>query len=347
MARSRRRKLGRDEKFILDVLVALVVLLVGIRYLPGAWLISFEWLTGNQVARIGFALLALLFALFNYLRKRPLTGSIALVPMLVVLIELAVHLPFHRHVDLPLGTATARILTFNAGTRPIASSLTGIQNSGADIVCLQEVYVAGLEDFLVKAGESGYESRFVLLRDDAGMGTVILSRESITVTDTLFTSSWNEKIRRFAQVQTSVDGIPIRVVSLQLESTNRKQDLYGVIESWKLRLEQAERVRDAIIGGSLPIVVAGDLNSTPTNRAIRPLLRAFNDSWRASGFGVGGTWHHRFPLFRIDYVLYSGFEGAANPEIFHMGESDHLAYQVDLLLPAGRVENSEGLPTSP
>ena len=333
MPRSRRKKLGKDEKFILDVLLALVIILVGIRYLPGAWLISLEWLTGNQVARIGFAIAALVFVVINFRKKRTISGAIALLPILLVLIEIYLFVPFHRSKPVPPGSETVRVLTYNNATMPTNRVLQGIAESGADIACLQEIGVTNHGKFLDSAKTYGYDGRFVLLRDDAGMGTIILSREPIVKSDTLFTSSWNEKVRRFVRVHTTVKGHPLRVISLQLESTNRKNDLYGVIESWKLRMEQAQRVKEAIIGKNTPLIVAGDFNSTPTNRAIRPLLRTFTDSWRQTGFGLGGTWHRRFPLFRIDYIMYDHLDGARNPSFIKLGPSDHRAYVVDLILP--------------
>ncbi|MCB2197797.1 endonuclease/exonuclease/phosphatase family protein [bacterium] len=333
MPRSRKRKLGREERFILDVLVVLVVALVGIRYLPGEWLISLEWLTGNQVARLGLGLIALLFALINFLRRRPISGGVALVPVLVILIETWIFVPFSGTDPVPPDAETVRVLTFNNATERTDGVLEGIVESGAQIACLQEFPITGHQIFLDSAKSRGYDGWFVLLRDDAGMGTVVLSREPLTRIDTLFTSSWNEKVRRFTRVNTTAHGRTVRVASVQLESTNRKSDLWGVIESWKLRMEQANRVKDALLGGSTPVLLAGDLNSTPTNRAIRPLLQSMRDSWKDAGRGYGGTWHRSFRLFRIDYILFNHFEGAANPRFIKLGRSDHVAYVVDLILP--------------
>lgn len=340
MPRSRKRKLGREERFILDVLVALVVFLVGIRYLPGEWLISLEWLTGNQVARLGLGLVALLFALLNFLRRRSLSGSIALLPVLVILVETIIFVPFVSSKSVPPSAATVRVLTFNNATEKTDGVLDGIVESGAQIACLQEFPITGHQVFLDSAKSRGYDGWFVLLRDDAGMGTVILSREPLSRVDTLFTSSWNEKVRRFTRVNTTIHGRPVRVASVQLESTNRKADLWGVIESWKLRMEQAERVKDAMLGGKTPVILAGDLNSTPTNRAIRPLLQSMHDSWKDAGLGYGGTWHRTFRLFRIDYILYNNFDAAANPTFIKLGKSDHLAYVVDLILPDEPAEDN-------
>ena len=341
MQRSRKRKLGREERFILDVLVALVIALVAIRYLPGQWLISFEWLTGNQVARMGLGLIAVLFAVLNLMRRRPIAGGLALLPALVVLVETIVFVPFGGHDPLPPNAETVRVLTFNNATEKTDGVLDGIVASGAQIACLQEFPITGHQIFLDSAKSRGFDGWFVLLRDDAGMGTIVLSREPFTRVDTLFTSSWNEKVRRFTRVATTVKGRPVRVTSVQLESTNRKSDLWGVIESWKLRMEQAERVKDAMIGGKTPVILAGDLNSTPTNRAIRQLLTSLHDSWKEAGVGYGGTWHRKFPLFRIDYILYNNFTGATNPQFIKLGKSDHLAYSVDLVLPPVEPVTSE------
>lgn len=336
--RRRKHHLARDEKFIVDVLVGITMFFVLVRYLPSGWLISLEWITGNQVARLGVALFAVVLAAIDFKRKRPIAAGIALVPAIVVLIEVILFIPFHK-VEKPLSVQQrVRVLTFNSATKELPGVVDAMVADSVDIACMQEVYVAHLTPLLDSAKAHGYEGHFILLRDDAGMGTVVFSREPILSVDTLATSSWNEKVRRFTRVVTTVRGRQVKVVSLQLESMVRNKDLWGIIASWKLRLEQAQRVRDAMIGGTMPIIVAGDLNSTVTNRAVRDLLNSFHDSWRVAGFGLGGTWFRSLPLFRIDYILYNGFDGAANPRFKRLGRSDHLAYRIDLLPEADKVE---------
>jgi endonuclease/exonuclease/phosphatase (EEP) superfamily protein YafD len=151
--------------------------------------------------------------------------------------------------------------------------------------------------------------------------------------DTITTSSWRERERRFLSAHLDVNGRSLRVITLQLESTNRSHQLWGVIQSWQLRLSQAELIASAVEGSRGAVIVAGDLNATPTSRSLRPIRGRLTDSWIEAGAGIGGTWHRRFPAFRIDAVLYDGFAGAANPARFPAGRSDHLAYRVDLILP--------------
>jgi len=332
LKRKKTKKLSREEKFILDVLAVLFAFVLLLRYISDTMLLSIEWFSGNQLARFFLALAVLIISLINIRKKRALIGLLTLLPFFLVVSEVVRFVPF-KGIEQGLNhEERIRVLTCNMATKSMDGVIEQISADSVDIACLQEVPLIWSRSMHEHAKASGYNGRYVLMRDDAGMGTMILSREPIFEYDTLYTSSWGDKIRRFSRVTTTHNGKQIRVVSVQLESTNRKSDLWGVIQSWQLRTEQAGRVRDALTTERTPLILAGDMNSTPTNRAVRPLLKAFTDSWLVGGRGLGATWHVKIPLLRIDYILYRGFNGAANTKIFPLGESDHQAYRVDLVL---------------
>lgn len=325
------RKMKRDDAFILDVLAIIILLILAIRYLPNQIFLSFEWFSGNQIARFALGIVAFIFLIVNLINKRPRAAFFALLPVILVSVEAYLHLPLKAPETTPTGEHV-RVMTFNAGGIAPDPILDQIARDSVDIVCLQEIFTRDHLYLIERAEAMGFKGRFISLRDDAGMGNILLSRYKITGFDTLKTSSWGEKVRRFPRITTSVNGQDLRIVSLQLESTNRKNDLWGVIASWKLRFEQANRITEKVSGNS-PLILAGDFNATVTNRAIRPLLEGYHDSWREAGLGIGGTWHRRLPLLRIDYVMYQNLGGARNAKTYAIGESDHIAYRVDIFLP--------------
>ncbi|MFH0882899.1 MAG: endonuclease/exonuclease/phosphatase family protein [bacterium] len=331
--RKRSRRIGRDEAFIFDVITLLLIFPIILRYLPIDFLLSFEWLSGNQLIRFALAIALVIVAVVDRKRGRQRASTMAIVPVLIVIIEAFWYLPIAHFNQTVPEERKLRIVTMNTATASLTGLVDRIATENADVFCLQEVYVEHLDKLFSQARERGYDGRFAMLRDDAGMGTAIFSRYPILSTDTLVTSSWKEMERQFIAVQIDVNGQRVRVISVQLESTKRNEQLWGVIESWKLRLQQARLIQEAVEGTFHPVIVAGDLNATPTNRALKPLKSILIDSWRVAGIGLGGTWPRQFPLLRLDAVLYHGFTGAVNAARFKAAFSDHLAYRVDLILP--------------
>lgn len=103
------------------------------------------------------------------------------------------------------------------------------------------------------------------------------------------------------------------------------------------RHAETDRLVARIAQETLPVLVAGDLNSTADQYAVRRLRRArrgapFIDAYaRAGGWRWGRTYHARRPLVRIDFVF-------ADPEAFRVtgartypvGFSDHRPVEVRL-----------------
>lgn len=330
---KRSRKIYREEAFILDVVGILLTLIVAVRYMPIGWLINFEWFSGNQVVRFTLAIGLIVLAVLNFRRSRRKIGTFLLLPVVVLIVEVAVYIPFSRETGEVLPYRKLRVVTFNSATSDPDDLINRVSSDGADVVCLQELYVRYLDEIEEQAAEAGYSSHFVTLRDDAGMGTMILTRYPTIAVDTITTSSWKEVQRRFLSVHIDVQGRIVRIITAQLESTNRKQQLWGVIESWRLRTIQANLIAETIEGSRGSVVLAGDMNASPTNRSLMPLREQLEDSWQVAGAGVGGTWPRFLPLLRIDYIFYKGISGAVNTARYPLGNSDHIAYRVDLILP--------------
>lgn len=63
------------------------------------------------------------------------------------------------------------------------------------------------------------------------------------------------------------------------------------------------RVGELLASESLPVVVAGDFNSTPDTWTYARLSAGLQDAFRLAGSGWGATYHADRPLVRIDFVL--------------------------------------------
>ena len=69
------------------------------------------------------------------------------------------------------------------------------------------------------------------------------------------------------------------------------------------RAAEAETVRAMVESEDLPVLVCGDLNTTPHQWAYSRLAAGFTDAFRAAGGFWGPTFPARLPLVRIDFIL--------------------------------------------
>lgn len=72
------------------------------------------------------------------------------------------------------------------------------------------------------------------------------------------------------------------------------------------------------------VIVAGDFNTATTDTNFSTLSPPLEDTRVETGGGFGFTWPARFPVTRLDHVLYRGFE-ATSDEVLGRGSSDHRA----------------------
>lgn len=76
-------------------------------------------------------------------------------------------------------------------------------------------------------------------------------------------------------------------------------------DSYIRRTSEARQLRELIEQERMPVVVAGDFNSTVHGWELRHVMKGLKDVFSARGKGWGGTYHARFPVFRIDHILVS------------------------------------------
>ena len=72
-----------------------------------------------------------------------------------------------------------------------------------------------------------------------------------------------------------------------------------------------------------PELILGDLNMAPRSPAVRLLAPGFDDAFRSSGRGWGGTWPRASPLLRIDFALVSDRFKPATIRTFDPGAGGH------------------------
>jgi endonuclease/exonuclease/phosphatase (EEP) superfamily protein YafD len=111
-------------------------------------------------------------------------------------------------------------------------------------------------------------------------------------------------------------------------------DRESVERSFQWRREQTELVLDMIEGQPEPLILLGDLNSTPMHEVYGMLSVRLVDAFREAGWGLGHTfptqggrlWGVPYPgrLVRIDHVFHSAEWRAEDAWVAEWdGVSDH------------------------
>ncbi len=224
------------------------------------------------------------------------------------------------------------VYTQNIGMESPEEFIGMLASGDFDLVFLQEAYIAHQKGWEVLANQLGCHLHFQILRRDAGMGGLIMSKYPMQALPSIRTRSWGRHIRYFPRVRIKWEQVPIDLYTIHLESLPLVQGGRMLFGSAKLRLRQAEILAREIEHTNYPVILAGDLNSTPIYRSNRPLRDLLNDAWIEAGWGFGYTDHAALPFARIDHVLHRGFR-TVSAEIVKVSNSDDRGLHV-VLAPA-------------
>ena len=262
---------------------------------------------------------------------------------------------------LPKTPATAdgqllRLLTFNVWgyNQRMADVEAWVRISGADVVMLQEITPAHLQDVLPKLYDL-YPYHTAQEDTEHWNGTpnynVTLSRYPITDS-------------REVDLATAGASNPLRLV---LDVNEQQVALYNVHLTWpgdhsRLKLpaplnnfylrtvfgytdtqrnQQISHLLEHLNIENLPYIVAGDFNTSDQTPTYNLLASYMRDSFREAGFGLGMSWPVASvrglpsfipPIVRIDYIWHSaGFQAVEARQGPPLG-SDHLALLATLAL---------------
>ncbi|HEY3333334.1 MAG TPA: endonuclease/exonuclease/phosphatase family protein [Capsulimonadaceae bacterium] len=225
-----------------------------------------------------------------------------------------------------------RVLTYNIrhglgsdGLQSLARIRDVIATSGADIVCLQEVYSGfgskpNARQATWLAEQTGFHVAYAdnwRLWPFRGMGNAILTRGADY-------STWNNRLpsirepRGLLQIQIGEQLAPITVLATHwgLHATER--------------LKQSQRCAEVVLSLATPVIFCGDLNVTPDAPEIASLIEVsgLTDTWP----GGPPTYAVSEPTARIDYVLTSRHWNVIHRERIQTHASDHFPVLVELEL---------------
>jgi len=231
------------------------------------------------------------------------------------------------------------LMTFNiwVGSRLPRTAQVIQQNNFPDIVALQELSPWMMKSIMQEVGQVYPYSLFEIGGKSDGLG--VLSRYPITKLSSkhFFALSGQIQVMR-VQVGTQT----FILYNCHPRSSNVMLYLrYGqsvpdeVEYTFDIRRALIKQLMTDIAERTEPVIVMGDLNSTPQSDVYRLLTRKLADTQRTVGWGFGHTYpaatiiFRDLPLFprliRIDMILYTADFIALNSRVSDVhGESDHL-----------------------
>ncbi len=207
-----------------------------------------------------------------------------------------------------------------------------VRTTNADLVLLQEVdrrtkRSGGVDQVDSLATATRYAPAFApsLLNYDGGeYGVALLSRDfvgfsasqrlPVTPVETRAGGSTEPRVALLAFV--NVRGNPWTVINTHLdpaEGPARGQEVAHLVDL--IKNQQLT---------PMPLVIGGDLNSTPDDPMLQPLKNAgLRDAWTECGSGDGFTYPADKPAKRIDYLWLSGDLHCASAQVVDTQISDH------------------------
>ena len=193
------------------------------------------------------------------------------------------------------------------------------------------IYVSELNDVVDEAmrENSLYPHRYSSAFTDSPWGAGIFSRFPIRKVDPIPT--------RFG-CPTLVCEIEVDGENLTIVGAHPPPPANGQLTRFRndMLAEMAERI--ASLPG--PVVLCGDLNTTPWSHSFRSLVRVSGLREAGRGFGLQPTWPTHAMLLRIpiDHVLVSEAIAVRSHRIGAKTGSDHFPVVVDLQLPSSKAD---------
>ena len=343
--RSRRRRSSREEGFsFLWIPVILIGFVVVIRYILGPFFAELEILFELLTFRIVLLLPCLAILLIALVKKRLIQASVTLLVLVLLCVEISMYVsilpPLPRS---PHARSDLRVFIQNVGMQAPERWVGWLQENPMDLIFLEEVYAPFRKDWQALADRFGFYYHWQMVREDAGIGGMIMSRHPLTAMDPIASKSANNKDRYFLRAQIVVDGVPVELIGIHLESfyLNQATGARNWFSSSPIRQRQAHllaEVAKVIIEHSgNPLIVAGDFNASPTFRSLGGLRDRLDDAWLQAGTGLGGTIPTWLPLERIDAILLHGF-AADYASVTPVDASDHLGVTAVLNFLPGETE---------
>lgn len=239
-----------------------------------------------------------------------------------------------------------------------------VQNSGADIVCMQEYAFT-----LSKGGHTQEQLRNTLSKEypyydftpndqRTAMGIALFTKYPIRKATRVDKRKKDYFSCMYYQLE--VKGRRVGLINMHLHTNSIQPadrifyeemidhfepDSIGRIRSGLLRAlnkafrQRADESRQIVQflnenhPADMPLIICGDMNDTPISYCYHTIRQELTDTWREAGLGCGTTYNeHRF-LFRIDHIFHSSHLKALDIRVRKdIPYSDHYPVEATLQL---------------
>jgi endonuclease/exonuclease/phosphatase family metal-dependent hydrolase len=234
---------------------------------------------------------------------------------------------------------------------PKNSVIRYLQQSNADVLCLQEIEVYKESRYLtldeLKKAFGKYPYHYFDFKIDnrrRQYGNAVFSKHPLS---NLHTLCYDSRSNLSSCCDVAVQGDTLRLIVNHLESNRlESQDIDSVIQqhslnsgplkdklqkAGRLRHKQAKAVHREVKASPYPVIVAGDFNDTPLSWTYLTIRCGLRDCFlRTSNGRIGSTFAYKKIRVRIDYILCSE---ELTPVDFHVDYpqgSDHYPIRTTL-----------------
>jgi|SRR5579875_850843 len=226
-----------------------------------------------------------------------------------------------------------RMLTANLwlGRADAAAVVAAVRRTGADVLFLQEIN----DDALRRLKRAGLPELLPACRSqswpDGGRGSALFARYELDDGPVVAPSSMAQPAGRLGLPS----GQQVDLVCVHCRPPRPVGRSFGVT-GW--RDELAALPAPATEPGQIPVILAGDFNSTLDHARFRELLRrGYADAACRAGGGLTPTWgpgsSGRPPLLTIDHILVDQCCTVWSSAVFRLPGSDHRLLFADVELP--------------
>lgn len=306
--------------------------------------------------------------------KKFFTAALGALTVFICLGPITTAIPLHGSKKAEEGNRTFKIMTYNVmhgsdfriPKSPGNRTFEYIINSGADIVCLQELRYFSkdeIKNFTPSLRDSLYKVYPYRAGDDVA-DLKILSKYPVKLLNLpaypRYATQW-EGHQNADFFRINVDGTPLTVVNMHMNSyrlswkerevvtdiksiSTAKESMaefkdsirQKLTSSLEKRADNADRIRKALNEVKGNLIVCGDFNDVPESYAYR-LIKGddLKDAYVETNFGPTFTFNaHRF-YFQLDQILYRGNMRALSVTKGKIDSSDHYPLIAEFeLLPA-------------
>jgi len=210
------------------------------------------------------------------------------------------------------------------------SLISYLNNSGADVICLQEFYNFRQGDkTILHKFKKKLNYKFVKFmakvegNQTRQLGLLFISKHKIIECNRIPFKTVTSNLCMYADIE--INSKPIRIYNAHLQSLRLSKGDHKFIENleqekvveksksvfkrmrkaFKIRAEQALEVKNHMNTSKFPTILCGDFNDTPLSYSYKILSHGYKDSYKEKGSGLGTTYTGNIPFLRIDYIMHS------------------------------------------